>query len=104
MFRAPYPFDFLKGNSDFGPGVGYGFGIGVLVYVASWILVLMVSAAAFPRAVATVYASANLISHVGINGGLIWRALAVKRIRLAQGLMLCAALAFLLDGACWIAT
>jgi hypothetical protein len=74
---------------------------GVLVYVLSFLLVLFIVTNAFPGARFTTYTSANLITHLVINGGLIWNSLASKRNRFAQGLIISAVLAVLLDGACW---
>jgi|ERR1700719_208 hypothetical protein len=88
-------------DPDPGPGVGAGFGMGVLVYVLSFLLVLFIVTNAFHPSGFTTYTSANLITHLVINSGLIWNSQASKRNRFAQGLIICAALAVLLDGACW---
>jgi hypothetical protein len=101
MFRSPAPFDSPYEKHDPGPGVGAGFGIGVLIYVVSWFLVTVVEINAFPIATIATYTSANLIAHLLLNGDLIWGSLATYRRSCAQGLIICGALGFLLDSACW---
>ena len=101
MLRSPGPFDSPYENPDPGPGVGAGFGVGVLVYVLSFTVEFFIVTNAAPNVGFGTITSANLIAHLAINGGLIWYSLASERKRFAQGLIISAALVFLLDGLCW---
>ena len=103
MGQTPGPIDSPPTDPDHGPGVGAGFGAGVVVYVATWVLLVMLADRAFPRAGAAIYAFLLLLSHLLINGFLILRALGNNRDRYARGLIICAALTFILDSACWAA-
>jgi hypothetical protein len=101
MSQSPGLFDPPSTDPDHGPGVAAGFGFGAAVYVAIWLLLLMIGDRAFPGAGFNTYAFLNLLSHLLTNGGLILHALGNNRKRFARGLIIFTALAFLLDSACW---
>jgi hypothetical protein len=101
MFQPQAPFDSPNASPDPGPGIGAGFGIGVLVYIASWFALLVMDMYVFSDQTVRTYTFANLIAHIVLNGGLILRSLARGQKNFAQGLIMCAAMSVLLDGACW---
>jgi hypothetical protein len=101
MFQSPSLFDPSNKNPDHGPGIGAGFGTGVIVYVVSLFLSISFALDGFRGEGIGAFVSTNLIVNLLIDGGLIWHSLANNRKSFAQGLIICAAIAALLDSACW---